>query len=131
MNRRHLLAALGLLGGLAACADFSELDRAARERIRGDAPPPALAPVAGLGSAAAAPGVTAAETAALQARAAALQARGAALAGPVGDPATVARLTARAACAAAAEARAAASSDPSSDPLPDAEGCVASPGATR
>jgi hypothetical protein len=107
------VALSGLGPGLAGCADFPELDAASRDRISGDRPAPAVAPLDGIRAEALEVTITGEGTAALQARAAALQARGAGLQGPVGDPETVARLTERIAC-------------PAGDPA-----CVASPAATR
>jgi hypothetical protein len=86
------LACLALL--LAGCGDFPEVDAAARERITGPVKTPQIAPIDGIRDQAATVTITDADTAALEERAMVLRSRAVGLEAPVGDPATVERLTA-------------------------------------
>lgn len=114
MTRFPAIVALGAFClGLPGCTQFPELDAASRERITGDRPAPAIAPIDGIRVEAESFTITAEGTAALQQRAAELQARAAGVPTQSAEPEIVARLTARASC-------------PRGDPA-----CVASAGATR
>jgi hypothetical protein len=86
------LACLAL--ALAGCGDFPEVDQAARERITGPSAPPRIAPIDAVRDQAATVTITDADTAAIEERAMTLRSRAAGLGAPVGDPATVERLTA-------------------------------------
>lgn len=86
------LACVGLL--LAGCADFPEVDAAAREKVPGRAVPPQLSPIDAIRGQAATVTITDADTAAISERAMTLRSRAVGLEAPVSDPATLDRLTA-------------------------------------
>ncbi len=79
---------------LVGCGRFAEVDAAARTRITGPTVPPKIRPINTIRDQAALIAITDADTAAIQERALTLQSRAVGLEAPVGDPATVARLTA-------------------------------------
>jgi hypothetical protein len=86
------LACLALL--LAGCGGFEDVDTAEQQRLTGRGTRPTITPVDAIRDQAATLTLTDADTALLSERAMVLRSRAVGLEAPVGDPATVARLTA-------------------------------------